>query len=174
MQRGKLVDLNLSFEKQAGFYARYFRAPAVADKAALERYRGQLDGDAVGSDPAVVVITREVEAAAARLEGRTETVILATSIVLSAAVVLLSTGNGMRWLELVATLCSAISLYLSLFAHLVYAGRPVLGMVPAAQDPTDAYLGTLARRLSTKAALSAHGVALLYPASIALVISALA
>ena len=91
-----------------------------------------------------------------------------SSILLSATVVLLSTGSGIRWLELVAALCSFGSLYLSLFANLVYVGRPTLGL-----GPENARLNDLASRLSTKAALNAHAVVLLYPASFALVVSAL-
>ena len=161
------VRLSPSFQTQAAFYANRFRAPAVATKDQLQDYAKQLQGDTAGSF-AIAEVTREAEAAAARMDGRSEVVILATSILLSAGVVLLSTGSGIRWLELVATLCSFVSLILSLFAYLAYVGRRTLGL-----GPENASLDELARRLSTKAALSAHAVVLLYPASIALVVSAL-
>jgi hypothetical protein len=161
------IRIGPSFQMQAEFYARRFRAPSVATNDQLMDYAMELDRDTAGPD-AIADVTREVEAAAARMDGRSEVVILATSILLSAAVVLLSTGSGIRWLELVATLCSLASLYLSLFANLVYVGRQTLGLGPENATPE-----RLAGRLSTKAALSAHAVVLLYPASIALVVSAL-
>lgn len=159
------IRRKVSFEKQASFYAKRFGAPAVTNHQQLLDYKRECDGR--GTD-GTAAVTRDVEAAAERMEGRSEIVVLATSIILSAAVVLLSTDNGIRWLELVAALCSLASLCVSLFAHLVYAGRRTLGL-----GPENADLHELARRLATKSALSAHGVVLLYPASIALVVSAL-
>ena len=157
----------MRFEAQARFYAERFRAPAVATFRQLRQRENQLERTTPGSDVRAQV-TEEVEAAAARMEGRSEVVILATSIVLSAAVVLLSTDKGLRSLEFVAAGCSLASLYLSLFANLVYAGRRTLGL-----GPENADLGVLSRRLAIKAALNAHSVALLYPASLTLVIGAL-
>jgi hypothetical protein len=155
------------FEAQARFYAERFRAPGVATSRQLRQRENQLERTTPGSDVRAEV-TKEVETAAARMEGRSEVVILATSIVLSAAVVLLSTDKGLRSLELVAAGCSLASLYLSLFANLVYAGRRTLGL-----GPENADVDELSRRLAIKAALNAHSVALLYPASLALVIGAL-
>ena len=161
------MQVRPSFETQAKFYAKRFRAPAVATNDQLVKYAERLERDTAGS-VALAEVTREAEAAAARMDGRCEIVILATSILFSASVVLLSTGSGIRWLELVAALCSFGSLCLSLFANLVYVGRPTLGL-----GPENARLNDLASRLSTKAALNAHAVVLLYPASFALVVSAL-
>jgi hypothetical protein len=112
----------MRFEAQARFYAQRFRAPGVATSRQLRQRADQLERNTPSSDVRAQV-TKEVEAAAARMEGRSEVVILATSIVLSAAVVLLSTDKGLRSLELVAAGCSLVSLYLSLFANLVYVGR---------------------------------------------------
>ena len=172
-----------SFEKQAGFYACCFRAPRVATYGQL---LDDLDARRLISTNAEADLVVEVEASAARMEARSEVVILATSIVLAAALAFLAANKGVGWLELVAVFCSLASLYLSLFARLAYAGRKTLGLRPTlglsptlgwsptlAVEPRDPKLDLLARRLAKKQALSAHGVFLLYPASVALVLSVL-
>jgi hypothetical protein len=90
--------------------------------------------------------------------------------VLTAAVALLAADRGIGWLNLVSALCALGSLYLSLFAKLVDCGRRTLGLTPKHPGQPDA--SALAKRLAIKATLGHHAVALLYPASIALILSA--
>jgi hypothetical protein len=163
-------DRRWSYRSQAAFYATHFRAPAVPDAAALSDWLSERPATKTDCEARAEMV-QEVEAASALMTSRAEAVMLVDSFIFSAAVVLLSVHFGTEGLMIAAALCAFASLWFSLFAQLMHAGRETLGI--SAGDPTNSDVDEIARRLARKAALSADGVVLLYPAATTMLLGAL-
>jgi hypothetical protein len=158
------------YPNQAAFYAKRFRAPAVPQPAALTEWIKELSEHQPEHEARAFVVN-EVEAAGNLMTTRAEAVILADSFVFSAAVVLLAGGRGASGLIVTAAICSFASLWFSLFAELLHVGRTILGLSAGSDENFD--VNEMAWRLARKAALSADGIVLLFPAAATLLLGAL-